>query len=167
MLKALYMKHDNNTQPNLIMCYISHSFPPPPLHPHTHTHTHTHTHNLATPHFPISPSLSPPHPTHEQEQPTHASVSQWRCQQQNQNQSRLTRLQDYLFAGDTKLCTEVFLGNIPFIALRYQLDTIIQLAMYKSCKWMDYICACKGSSKRPDFLKLVLSWRWKETEIKT
>jgi len=67
--KALYMKHNNNTQTNLIMHYISHSTPPPPLHPHTytqsrnpslplfslpappkkkHTHTHTQTHYHTT-----------------------------------------------------------------------------------------------------------------------
>ena len=140
MLKALYMKHDNNTQPNLIMRYISHSFPPPPLHPPPppHTHTHTQSRNPSLPNLSQSPRPPPP----KQQQPTHASVSQWRCQQQNQNKSRLTWLQDYLFASDTKMCTEVFLGNVPFITLRYQLDTIIQLAMNKSCKWMDYIYMC-------------------------
>ena len=64
-LKALHTKHYNNTQPNLIMHYISRSIPPPPLHPHmcTHTHTHTHTYNLATPNFPsLSQSLSTSHP---------------------------------------------------------------------------------------------------------
>ena len=34
-LKELYMKQDN-TQPNLMMYYIFHSVPPPPLHPHSH-----------------------------------------------------------------------------------------------------------------------------------
>ena len=42
-LKALYVNHYNNTQPNLIMHYISHSIPPPPLHPHTRTHAQLRT----------------------------------------------------------------------------------------------------------------------------
>ena len=57
-LKALYMKHYNNTPPNLIMHYISHSTPPPPLHPHTRKHTHTRTHIHAVSQPLASPSLS-------------------------------------------------------------------------------------------------------------
>ena len=49
-LKGLFMKHYNNTQPNLMMNWIFHS----PS--HQYTHTHVHKHNLAIPHFP--PSLS-------------------------------------------------------------------------------------------------------------
>ena len=37
-LKVLYMKHHNNTEPNLIMRYLSHAIPCSPLHAHTHTH---------------------------------------------------------------------------------------------------------------------------------
>ena len=43
----LYMKHYNNTQPNLIIHYISHSIPSLPC-SHTRAHTHTHIHNFAT-----------------------------------------------------------------------------------------------------------------------
>ena len=39
-LKVLYMKR-HNTEPNLIIRYLSHSIPHSPLHAHTHTHTHT------------------------------------------------------------------------------------------------------------------------------
>ena len=72
-LKALYMKHYNNTQPNLIMCYSSQSIPHSPLHSHVHahaltqiwtrTHKHTPTHtntlssNLFIPSFPAPPRI--------------------------------------------------------------------------------------------------------------
>ena len=43
-LKALYMKHNNNTQPKLIMHYLSHSIPPLPcIHICTLMHSHIHT----------------------------------------------------------------------------------------------------------------------------
>ena len=45
-LNARYMNHCDNTQPNLIMHYISHSIPPSPLHPHTRTHAHPHTRTI-------------------------------------------------------------------------------------------------------------------------
>ena len=61
------MKH-YNTQPNLIMHYISHSIPPFSLHPHMRTHPHPHTHNLATPRLPISLPVTP----HPQNAHTHA-----------------------------------------------------------------------------------------------
>ena len=49
-LKALDMKHYNNTQPNLIITHsISHSIPP---HPHIHTCTQS-----RNPSRPLSPSL--------------------------------------------------------------------------------------------------------------
>ena len=69
--KVLYMKHNNNTQPNLIMHYISHSSPPSPLHPHTYI-----IHNLTTPGFLFSlsqthpPSLPPPPPKKKKTPPT-------------------------------------------------------------------------------------------------
>ena len=98
-LKALYMKHYNNTQTNLIMHYntslyrspstvsthahtrsrnpllppLSQSFLPPPPHTRTHTHTHTHSRTHARTHARTH--------TH-----THTSVNQSRHQQQNQNQ---------------------------------------------------------------------------------
>ena len=82
-LKVLSMKHYNNTQPNLIMHYISHSIPHSPPLPHTYTHTHTHTHTH-TSLLPLSPSLSPP--------PTPSPIDHWSAsedinnqQQQNQN----------------------------------------------------------------------------------
>jgi len=40
------MKHYNNTQPNLIKHYISHSIPSLPY-IHTRAHTQTHIHNFA------------------------------------------------------------------------------------------------------------------------
>ena len=51
-LEALYLKHYNNTQPNLIMRYKTYSiFSATPLHPHTHARTPTHTlsRNLSLP----------------------------------------------------------------------------------------------------------------------
>ena len=56
------MKHYNSTQPNLIMRYVSHSVPCPPLGPHIHMHTHPHTISqpLASPF--CSQSLSASHP---------------------------------------------------------------------------------------------------------
>ena len=44
-LKVLYMKHYNNTQPKLIMHYISHSIPPLPTHALMLTCTPTHSCN--------------------------------------------------------------------------------------------------------------------------
>ena len=81
-LKALYIKHYNNTQPNLITHYISHSVPPsPPASTHARAHPlpppHTHTRNLATPPPPPPPLLPTPLPSY----PPKSSVSRWRCQQ--------------------------------------------------------------------------------------
>ena len=45
--KYSYMKHYNNTQPNLIIHYISHSIPSLPC-IHTRAHMHTHIHNFAS-----------------------------------------------------------------------------------------------------------------------
>ena len=61
-LKVLYMKHYNNTQPKLIMHYISHSIPPLPTHALMHTCTPTHSCNpsLLSLSLLVSTCLVPP-----------------------------------------------------------------------------------------------------------
>ena len=60
----LYVKHYNNTQPNLIMHYISHSISPP-LHPHAPPYTQSHNPSLPPPSLSPSTPLPPPPPTNK------------------------------------------------------------------------------------------------------
>ena len=52
----LNMKHYNDTQPNLIKHYISHSIPPPPL----HLHLCTQSHNASLPPHPSKTTTTTP-----------------------------------------------------------------------------------------------------------
>ena len=83
-LKALYMKHYNNTQPNLITHSISHFIPHPLLHPHTHTPPPLHTHTISQP--LASPSLSQYNPPVPPTPPTTTTTTKNRHKQQQQQQ---------------------------------------------------------------------------------
>ena len=107
--KALYMKHYNSTQPNLIMCYIAYPIHPTPhprmcactrtyLQKHAHImQKHAHIHTVSQPFAPppppnlsLSPSLSPPPPP-----PAPAPSPdklQWILQQQTKTKKKRKKL---------------------------------------------------------------------------
>ena len=91
-LKALYIKHYNNTQPNLITHYISHSVPPSPpastlarAHPLPPAPPPTHTRNLAT---PLPPPFRHPFPhTPQNRQSAGEDVSSQKKQETNKTKN--------------------------------------------------------------------------------